>query len=469
MKRNPKFSLSILFLLTGYFSFAQEYNTGLTFDDARYNSTPLKAILVQKDYEGVPTKYSLKQFAPNPGDQGDYGTCVGWSTAYAARTIVEAQQNRLQDKYEITETAFSASFIYDFIKDEYDTDCIYGSFIDDALDVMSQKGVPLYNSFDIDCATEIPDDILEEAKKNRIQGYSRLFDDSYSNVFKVEVMKKALSQGNPVVIGMKVPGSFYYAEDVWEPYEEPDGFYGGHAMCVIGYDNNRFEDEGAFEVMNSWGNDWGNDGFIWIRYSDFTDFTKYAYEMIAIPKADENVADLSGEITFVQNTGTPMLSSFIENSRGIAFYEMNDAYKSGTEFRIYITNNQPAFVYAFGTDRSEEVFPIFPYKKGMSPALTYKNNSIAIPDEDYYIEMDEQSGTDYMCVLYTKEPIDFDGLIKSLDKQKNVSFTEKIHNVLGQDIALPLNAEYDKYNMKFSAISGDRKIVAMVVAIEHIN
>jgi hypothetical protein len=40
----------------------------------------------------------------------------------------------------------------------------------------------------------------------------------------------------------------------------------GHAMCIIGYDDTKFG--GAFEIVNSWGNDWANDGFIWIRYND---------------------------------------------------------------------------------------------------------------------------------------------------------------------------------------------------------
>ena len=38
-------------------------------------------------------------------------------------------------------------------------------------------------------------------------------------------------------------------------------------MCVIGYDD--YFEGGAFQVMNSWGKEWGEDGLFWMRYNDF--------------------------------------------------------------------------------------------------------------------------------------------------------------------------------------------------------
>ena len=46
-------------------------------------------------------------------------------------------------------------------------------------------------------------------------------------------------------------------------------------MCVVGYDD--FKYGGAFEVMNSWGEEFGDDGFIWIKYSDFYKLVQEAY------------------------------------------------------------------------------------------------------------------------------------------------------------------------------------------------
>ena len=52
---------------------------------------------------------------------------------------------------------------------------------------------------------------------------------------------------------------------------------GAHALAVVGYDDNIWVDlnkngicepgeKGAFKLANSWGTDWGNNGFIWILY-----------------------------------------------------------------------------------------------------------------------------------------------------------------------------------------------------------
>ena len=51
--------------------------------------------------------------------------------------------------------------------------------------------------------------------------------------------------------------------------------FGGHAMCVIGYDDRRVKYAngetytGAFQIMNSWGPEWGVNGVAWVGYADF--------------------------------------------------------------------------------------------------------------------------------------------------------------------------------------------------------
>ena len=90
-KQNFKRKLLILALLLGMVPlFAQEYSKGAILDPVRYSQIEVKPTLVSRNYTSLPRTVSLKQYCPIPESQGPYGTCVGWSTAFAARTISES-------------------------------------------------------------------------------------------------------------------------------------------------------------------------------------------------------------------------------------------------------------------------------------------------------------------------------------------------------------------------------------------
>src|SRR5437868_6482065 len=83
---------------------------------------------------------------------------------------------------------------------------------------------------------------------------------------------------------------FDKAKDVWKPTEEPLLSYGGHALCVVSYADNKYG--GAVEIQNSWGTTWGNQGYTWIKYEDFARFTHYAFEFVELPDPKPELADL---------------------------------------------------------------------------------------------------------------------------------------------------------------------------------
>ena len=75
----------------------------------------------------------------------------------------------------------------------------------------------------------------------------------------------------PVVAGFTDYGSTLQdvgSSGIWYPrYSKGRG---GHAMTIVGYDDTF--NGGSFRIVNSWGRDWGDDGYAWIRYSDFRRF-----------------------------------------------------------------------------------------------------------------------------------------------------------------------------------------------------
>ena len=54
--------------------FGQEYGMGAILDPVLYEQTAAKPVLVTRNYSSLPRSASLKQYAPEPGDQGTYGT-----------------------------------------------------------------------------------------------------------------------------------------------------------------------------------------------------------------------------------------------------------------------------------------------------------------------------------------------------------------------------------------------------------
>ena len=98
--------------------------------------------------------------------------------------------------------------------------------------------------------------------------------------------------------------------DTYSFYMSPDytDSYMGHAIEIVGWDDNypaeNFKEtpseNGAWLVKNSWGDDWGNNGFFWISYEDRDLFhpTKYfpSYQIKSIDKITEDTKLLQNEI-----------------------------------------------------------------------------------------------------------------------------------------------------------------------------
>lgn len=456
--------LSLLsFLLFNNNCKSQNFGAGLNFNDSEYKEVKKKAVLTRSLYSTLPTSYSLKKYAPIPKSQGQYGTCVGWSTAYAGMTILESISKNRTNKVSSTSNTFSPGFIYKQIKNSNDSYCKFGSSIKDALTIIQTKGVCKYSDMtETNCPTYISPIIFTKASSYKITDFAKIFSLFDSKDYKLKAVKKSLSENNPVIIGMNLPKSFYKAKGVWQPTESSNLTYGGHAMCVIAYDDNKYG--GAFEIMNSWGTNWGNEGFIWIKYNDFNNFVKYAYEMIKF-KSNKRITtnNLSGSIKFVKSDGTESKAKY-ENG----IYKINEPYKSGTKFRLYISNSEPAYVYAFGFDATEKTFTIFPNKPNISAALNYANNSVAIPNENHYIQTDNTIGNDYLCVIYSKNKLNIEKIKKNIENSSG-TFYERINNNLSKILVNKTNTTIHHSKIAFNVKNSLKSAIAIIVETKHVD
>jgi hypothetical protein len=464
-----------LLCLNAGWLFPQDYKRGAILDEALYNSLPEKPVLATRAYTSLPQAVSLKPYAPFPGDQTDYGSCVAWASAYAARTISESIIVKRRDRVVTTENAYSPVFVYKNITE--DPECQSGAAIAWALDLMKTPGA--VKMLDMERSVDFKKVTLASfsaSRKYPIADYVTLYKNTRTGTNRpsqVEMVKKSLSEGKPVIIGMNCPESFLAAGEVWRPRESPLRNYGGHAMCVIGYDDTK--DGGSFEVMNSWGKKWGNGGFVWIPYGVFTQFVREAYEMIENLAAFSDTVQYAGSLRIELNGSTGRMPRFmpLEFSDG-GYYRAAGSYPAGTEFRLLLRNDHPAYVYVFAVDSvSGAGAGVFP-PPDVSPVLDYSENVIVLPGERRWIRIDESAGTDYLTVLFSKRPLDINAVMRRFEQGltqgpgEPPSYPETAARAVGRDFISHGSAEYENGEIRFTAQSADAESVfGLLLAIEH--
>lgn len=490
-----KLAFLLVLLVAGYVH-AQDvnFNTGLELSEEKYNEVPLSAPILTRSFSALPPSYSLKAYAPTPKSQGRQPSCVGWASGYGARTISYAIRNNWKNNIStINRNTFSPSFVYNQIKFKGDNFCKRGSYIADAMKLIKNNGILKLNEFsysDKTCTKKPSSFALRNAKSNTIEGFERLSTwGDQSNSF-IRKIKKAISNKNPVVFGMKLTSNFFRTKGVYNPGGNPGG---GHAMVVIGYDDSKYG--GAFEILNSWGNAWGNGGYIWVRYNDFKKYTRSAFVMIEsldppkpvtpninVKKDDKPIVTsntMSGEIKLRLSSGYNMLPSLakqatrnftiVKADKPIkATYEIKQPYKSGTQFRIYLNSKQRGYVYLIGYGGYDKsVNQLYPFDN-YSPFFNYTNSEIAIPNEDYYIEFDNKPGKDILCVLYSRERLDINSIIQKA-KTGSGDFVANVKSALRYKMFKGSDITFQRNKIAFSAKSTNKsaKVIPIFIAVNH--
>ncbi len=437
----------------------EELGMGLVIDEEAYNNIPGKPALVTRSYNGLPESHSLVQYCPKPRSQGNFGSCSAWSTGYAARTIAEAIANGWVNTDIITEEAFSPWFVYTNIRRNHNDNCSGGTAIEDALRLMKNTGITKFSEYSSECEDYVPTPIMEASERYKIDDYFTLIPYQCNDYqLKINSVKKAIANDRPVIFAMDVYKSFgdSWGKELWDGVME--GNPGGHAMCVIGYDDNMYG--GAFHIQNSWGTSWGDGGRIWVKYDDFAKCAKYAFEMYVRPKTTgKNL--LRGNFYIKFATGEQPSATLDTVSSAIPHYKIYGEYVSGTRYRIYITNNEPAYVYLIGSDLYNNCGKVFPPNEHVSSALVYKSNCIAIPDERFYVQMDNTVGKDYICVLYSSEKLDIDTIVEDI-KNGAGDFYERLEAALGRDMVTSADVKFSQNSISFSA--NTRRVVLPIVA-----
>lgn len=150
-------------------------------------------------------------------------------------------------------------------------DCVDGITLPQGIAVMTQEGLvteecgPYAEDGNEIILTEC-DGICDGGDRGRVflEGVELLNFEAVPELSdQVAMMKKALSQ-SPLLVRIGVWSDlFSYGGGVYRPAtEDPEQIVGYHALLLVGWD----DQQQAWLARNSWGPNWGNNGYLWLGY-----------------------------------------------------------------------------------------------------------------------------------------------------------------------------------------------------------
>ena len=209
-----------------------------------------------KKMKKLPSKVDLRTDTIPVFDQGALGSCTANAVSVAfAFSVLKQQEEELYTP--------SRLFIYyntRVLEGNEDRDT--GATLRNTVKSMNKVGTCDENvwPYVISKFTNKPTDkCYTIAKDNKAIKYERLTRSLYD-------FKACLAAGFPFVGGFAVYESFQ-SREVAKTGKMPmpgkdEKFYGGHAIIVMGYD----DEMQCFIVRNSWGNKWGDKGYFYMPY-----------------------------------------------------------------------------------------------------------------------------------------------------------------------------------------------------------
>lgn len=492
MKKNLLKFITLLLLLTHTsVGLIGQMSTGLVIDEEAYNKLPFRQFFGHSG-EQLPERISHRAYTPYPKNQGDIGSCTGYAAGYAAMTTLTAMKYNHRDRDYITSNAYSALFPFHLNMEEArrSESCLLGTNMVKLLEKLKNNGNQLFNEYDkIDSTKcELIDNVQQLGLTN-IKGYDRLiksFRDN--NESKINAVKQELgsSGGGVVVVGMLLSNDIKQTERKWEPETEFGDL--AHAMCVIGYDDVKRE----FEIMNSWGADFGDNGYFFIDYDDFANRLNEAYR-ISINQNFPNIQPtdtveeeslFTADVDIIkwdykgynQWDSIPLQVQYNEEG----YYEAEGKFRDG--FRVWLNashNERNVIMVSCNSDKDQLYFN-WPDEKSLDDLLLGgpngnkliseipNNGDWAIPSKVGYLQTVDR-GTEYFFILYSSRSIDVRNYYRQLKKVKNASNKiETFYEEFKNDLIPTIDIEYQSHEL--SAVSytdNDQYIIPIIVKLKN--
>jgi C1A family cysteine protease len=216
--------------------------------------------------ESLPSAVDLRSQMSPVVDQGQLGSCT-------ANAIGSGLREFLELKNHVPFVQLSRLYLYWHEREMEGTlgeDA--GAEIRDGMSVLEDLGICPEADFPYVISTynNTPSAKAEaDAPKYKIATYSRINN--------LTMLKTSVAEDYPVVIGFEVFSSFEsddVAQTGWVPMPQyGEDVLGGHAVLAVGYN----ESQRVVICRNSWGVDWGDQGYFYLPYGFWT--AGYVFDM----------------------------------------------------------------------------------------------------------------------------------------------------------------------------------------------
>lgn len=208
-------------------------------------------------------------------DQGAEGTCVGFAAVVGVKEYADSKEYNKK-------ILLSPRFLYNFCKKLDSAPDQEGTYPRIAMKVLFKYGVcpesfwpyKPYQSNDHKAGADL------KAKVYRIKAYARLEG--------IDEMKRSLFVNGPFLAGVTVYNSWFTKivnkTGIIPMPTRKDTVAGGHAICIMGYDDKNK----LFKFKNSWSEKWGNCGYGYLPFSYIQKYCQDAWsatDLIEYPKS----------------------------------------------------------------------------------------------------------------------------------------------------------------------------------------